>query len=319
MHFAIITNMQIKENVELAPYTTFKVGGPARFFAEVKSEEDLIGALDFAKQNQARVFFLSGGSNVLFSDEGFDGLVILNKIASKINFRKSFWRNIVSADAGIELKRFLEFLQMAGLSGYEKLYGVPGSLSGAIRGNAGAFGVEIKDHLLSVRALNTQTLERKVFKKKELNFAYRHSFFKENPEWFVLSADFALKASDAEEIKSKMEKILQEREKRQLQNIKSVGSFFKNPKAPKEVQELFEKEKGVAAREGRVPAGWLIEKVGLKGKRLAYARVSDSSANYLINDGFAKSKDILELAELVKSEVKEKFGILLEEEVHVVR
>ena len=312
--------MQINENVRLAEFTTFKVGGMARFFAQVQNEEDLKEAVDFAKTNGLEIFFLSGGSNVLFNDEGFEGLVILNKINKKVESKKTWLGKAkVRVDGGVSLKRFLEFLAMAELEGFENLYGIPGSISGAVRGNAGAFGVEIKDRILSVRVFDIRS--EKVFdlKRKQLNFGYRHSAFKENPDWFILSAEFVFKKGKKEGITAKMQNILAEREKRQLQNIKSAGSFFKNPVAPKWVREEFEKEKGIPSRAGRVPAGWLIEKVGLKGAQFGpWVKVSDTSANYIINLGNAKAKDILRARDTIKKEVKKHFGIELEEEVQIV-
>ena len=312
--------MQINENVRLAEFTTFKIGGPARFFVQVQNEEDLKEAIDFAKTNGLKIFFLSGGSNVLLSDEGFEGLVILNKINKKIESKKTWLsKTKVRVDGGVSLKRFLEFLAMAELGGFENLYGIPGSVSGAVRGNAGAFGVEIKDRILSVRAFDIKSGKVFDLKRRQLNFGYRYSVFKENPDWFILSAEFVFKKGKKEEITTKMQNILSERERRQLQNIKSAGSFFKNPVAPKWVREEFEKEKGVLSRAKRVPAGWLIEKVGLKGAKFGpWVKVSNTSANYIINLGNAKAKDILRARDTIKKEVKKRFGIDLEEEVQIV-
>ncbi len=312
--------MQIKENVNLAEFTTFKIGGPASFFAEMKSEEDLKEALSFAKKNNLKYFFLSGGSNVLFSDEGFDGLVILNKINKKIESRKKWLgKTRVRVDGGVSLKHFLEFLAMSELSGFENLYGIPGSVSGAVRGNAGAFGVETKDNLVSVRVFDFKSAKLFDLKKRDLKFGYRHSIFKESPDWFIVSAEFVFNNGQNREILSKMQNILAEREKRQLQNIKSAGSFFKNPVAPKWVQEEFEKEKGVPARASRVPAGWLIEKVGLKGALIkSNLKLGENSANYIINLGGARASDLLEARDLIKEKVKKQFNIDLEEEVQIV-
>ena len=312
--------MQVKENIELSGYTTFKIGGPARFFAEVKTENDLQEAREFARKNDLRYFFLSGGSNVLFSDEGFDGLVILNKINKKIESKKTWLgKTKVKVDGGVSLKRFLEFLAMAGLSGFENLYGIPGSVSGAVRGNAGAFGTEVKDNLLSVEVFDFESSEFFNLKKEDLKFGYRHSIFKEKKDCFVVSAEFVFRKGDRAEVTAKMQNILAEREKRQLQNIKSAGSFFKNPVAPDWLQKEFEKEKGVPARASRVPAGWLIERVGLKGALIkSNLKLGENSANYIINLGGARASDVLEARDLIKEKVKKQFNIDLEEEVQIV-
>ena len=214
--------------------------------------------------------------------------------------------------------RFIEFLAMSELSGFENLYGIPGSVAGAIRGNAGAFGVEIKDKLKRVWVFDVESGEIKEFKKKDLNFAYRHSFFKDNLQYFILRAEFEFKKGKAQEIQKQMNHILQERNKRQLQNIKSAGSFFKNPVAPKAVIDMFEKEKNTKSKEGRVPAGWLIDKLGLKGKRIGGAMISETSANYIINTGYAGSSDVIELSRFVKDRVRKEFNVDMQEEVQIV-
>ncbi len=306
--------MKIKNNVPLANYTTFKIGGDAKYFCTVNSESELQEAIRWAKENKLDFFILSGGSNILFSDNGFDGLVIKMDLHNEISTRNT----TVSVSAGMSLKRFLEFLAMNSMAGFENLYGIPGSVGGAVRGNAGAFGVEIKDRLTKARIYDTDNDLFFELNNEELHFDYRHSAIKEKPTLVITQAEFEFCRGSEYEIREVMFNTVKEREKRQLQNVKAAGSFFKNPQAPKEVQKLFEEDKGVKSKDGRVPAGWLIDKLGLKGKKIGGAMVSETSANYLLNHKDATSEEILALAEEIKEKVKEAFDINLEEEVSIV-
>ncbi len=306
--------LNIKENVALAPFTTFKIGGPAKYFVEVKSKSELLEALEWAKENNEKTFILSGGSNVLFCDSGFSGLIIRLKLNSI-----SVIGNIIEAGAGASLPEVIMRVCKAGLSGMESMYGIPGTVGGAVRGNASAYGTEVKDVLKTVSAINTETKKVREFTNNECEFEYRNSFFKQNTEWVILSAKFMLEKKNAKICVKTAEETLAKRNSSQLQNILSAGSFFMNPNAPEHIQRMFTEERGQKARSGRVPAGWLIEKVGLKDARQSGARVSKQRANYIINSGNATAKDVLTLAERIKQEVKQKFGIELEEEVKIVK
>jgi UDP-N-acetylmuramate dehydrogenase len=193
--------------------------------------------------------------------------------------------------------------------------GIPGTVGGAVRGNAGAFGTEMKDVLIEARAFNTETGDIRIFTNAECAFAYRDSFFKRNPAWVVLGATVALAPVDAAESATRIEDTISEREKRHLQDVRAAGSYFTNPVAPPEVVKQFEAEKGVRSRESRVPAGWLIEKAGMKGVALGGAMASLQHPNYLVNaTGDATAADVRALAEKVKDAVRDRFGIELIEE-----
>jgi UDP-N-acetylmuramate dehydrogenase len=202
--------------------------------------------------------------------------------------------------------------------GWEKLAGIPGSIGGAIRGNAGAFGSEIKDFVIRVVALHTSTMRQQVFVAPRLSFSYRNSYFKQHPELIITGVTVELAFVRTEESKRLMAETIAEREKRHLQNVAAAGSFFMNPSAPPQVIEMFEKEKKVKSREGRVPAGWLIEKVGLKGARIGGAEASEQHPNYLKNIGNATAQNVLQLAAEIKEEVKKQFDIELHEEAAVL-
>ncbi|HEV3244857.1 MAG TPA: UDP-N-acetylmuramate dehydrogenase, partial [Candidatus Paceibacterota bacterium] len=201
-----------------------------------------------------------------------------------------------------------------GWGGWEKLAGIPGTIGGAVRGNAGAFGSEIKDFATKVRALHSRTGEIREFSNAECDFSYRHSFFKDHPEWIITRTVLRLQAIKPAESSRLAEETIREREKRHLQNVKAAGSFFMNPTAPKNIVEMFETEKSLRSREGRVPAGWLIEKAGLKGATVGGAIASLQHPNYLVNQNNAKASEVKELARQIREKVRAQFGVTLEEE-----
>ena len=303
----------IKENVPLAPLTTFKIGGPAKYFVDVADEEDIKAAILWARSKTIPLVVLAGGSNVLISDDGLDALVM--HITSRAN---SFQGVQLTADAGCNLLELIKKASMLGLGGWESLAGIPGTMGGAARGNAGAFGTEIKDVLTSVTALNTITLETRDFTNQECDFAYRHGFFKDNPEWVIVRVKITLKKVQAGDSLALIENTIIERERRHLQNVQAAGSYFTNPVAPDGIQAMFEQEKGVKSREGRVPAGWLIEKVGMKGARVGGAIASEQHPNYLVNQGGATARDVRKLGEQIKQKVEALFDIRLQEEAAIL-
>ncbi|HXK38530.1 UDP-N-acetylenolpyruvoylglucosamine reductase [Candidatus Kaiserbacteria bacterium RIFCSPHIGHO2_01_FULL_50_13] len=305
--------LHIQENVPLGVLTTFKIGGPARYFVNVRNEEEHREALLWARERNVRFVILAGKSNVLIPDEGINGLVI-HIVGSAF----SFDGDTLTADAGCNLLMLIREAGKHGLGGWEKLAGIPGSIGGAVRGNAGAFGPEIKDFVVKVEALNSLTQQVALVENNDCTFAYRQSFFKQHPEWIILCAWIKLSPVEPEESMRIIEETIAEREKRHIQNVQAAGSYFMNPVASREIQKMFEKEKGVQSREGRVPAGWLIEKTGLKGARVGDASASEQHPNYIKNYGSATAKDVLALAQKIKDAVQEKFGVELKEEAVVL-
>lgn len=306
-------SIRIQEHVPLAPLTTFKIGGPARFLVEARSEDDIREAFLEAKRLGIPFVVLAGGSNVLVPDEGLEALVV--RITGG-DF--SFSGNELSADSGCNLLSLIREASERSLGGWEKLSGIPGSVGGAVRGNAGAFGTEIKDVTRKVRAFDVETGDMREFENVACSFSYRQSFFKQHPEWLITRVFLNLQPTNREESERLSEETIRERERRHLQNVQAAGSYFMNPVAPEEIQRMFEKEKGIASREGRVPAGWLIEKAGLKGASVGGARASEQHPNYIVNTGAATARDVRALAERIKKEVKEKFGVELKEEAVVL-
>lgn len=304
--------MEIRENVPLSPLTTFEIGGVARYFVEVATESDIRNALGFAREKGVPFYVIAGGSNLLIPDDVLEGLVI-RVVGEKFQFTDEG----LEAQAGCNLLMLIREAAKQRKGGWEKLAGIPGTIGGAVRGNAGAFGPEIKDFVSWVRAINTTTEDVHEFSNAECEFEYRNSFFKKDPKWVILDVHVKLHQGEALMQQKLIEETIREREKRHIQNVKAAGSYFMNPVAPQHVVNIFEEEKGVKSRGGRVPAGWLIEKAGMKGSILGGAQVSAQQANYIINADNATAEDVRELAQKVKDEVRRQFDVALTEEAVV--
>jgi UDP-N-acetylmuramate dehydrogenase len=301
-----MTSLNIQKNIPLAPFTTFKIGGPAKFFVEVKAETELLEALDFANKNSLEIFMLGGGSNILFSDNGFDGLVI----RMQENEEDKYW-------AGNSLAGLVNFFKENSFTGLEWAMGIPGTIGGAVRGNAGAYGGQMADNLESVRALEISADRSNIreYEKKDCEFGYRDSLFKKNKKIIVLSVKLRLEKGEKEAIAEKMREIIAKRTA-VLPKGFSAGSFFQNPIVSNEgVVARFEKESGAKAKEGKVPAGWLIEGAGFCGKKIGGVMVSEAHANFIVNTGNGKAQDVVMLSSIIKQKVRHEFSVQLKEEV----
>ena len=306
--------LSIRRDVPLAPFSTFQIGGPADFFAGVTTTPELIEALDYALQNNLPTFVFSGGSNLLIADHGFRGLVI--RIA---NAAMRFTDRDIYADAGTNLLDLVQTANARGLAGMERLAGIPGSVGGAIRGNAGAFGAEIKDVVLSVKAYDRERKTLREFSNRDCHFAYRDSYFKSHPELVIISAQLRLAEGDPVALAGASDQTMRQREAKHPQSAKCAGSFFMNPiVSDAALREEFTKDTGKVPKDEKLPAGWLIDHAGLRGKRLGGAEVSSKHPNYLVNSGTATAEDIVMLASLVKQRVRTELGVQLKEEVQLV-
>jgi UDP-N-acetylmuramate dehydrogenase len=290
--------MDVKRNILLKDYTTYKIGGPAKYFFVAENKEGLIFALEFAKKNRLPVFILAGGSNLLVSDKGFKGLVI------QIRNSKFEIRNFseVYVGAGTALNDLANFCLKNNLTGLEWAAGVPGTAGGAVFGNAQAFGKRMSDLIKEVEVLDAKSLEIRRLSKKQCEFSLKNSLFKKNKDLIIISVVLDLANGDRKEIEEKIKELLTYRKNNHPLNFPSAGSVFVNPEA-----------KG-----GVIRAGELIEKVGLKGKRIGGAEISEKHANFIINLGNAKATDVLKLIKLAKEKVKKIFGIELEQEIQQV-
>jgi UDP-N-acetylmuramate dehydrogenase len=308
--------MNIQENIPLAPYTTFRIGGPAKFFVEAGKEDEIVEALEFAKEKNLPVFVLGGGSNVLVSDKGFDGLVIkIHNTLYKIH------NTSIECDSGCLLSKIVSESVKAGLTGLEWAAGIPGTIGGAVRGNAGAraLGGEMADAVKSVNVLDVDDLQIKTYDLQMCEYDYRNSIFKQNSNLIILSAKLKLKKGDKTEGEKKIQEVLAKRKKKQPMEFPSPGSFFKNPfTKDKKLIHQFETDTGQKMRDSKIPAPWIIEEAGMKGKKIGGAMVSEKHANFIVNTGNATAENVIMLAAIIKTKVRNKFGIQLQEEVQMV-
>jgi len=310
--------MKIEENISLAPFTTFKVGGTARYFVSVSKKQELFDALKWAREKKLEVFILGGGSNILISDSGFDGVVIKIQIKGvSVDGLKIF------VSAGENLAKLVSLSAENSLSGLEWAVGIPGTVGGAVFGNAGAFGKSFSDNILEVEVFDTETLVIKKFTKADCLFGYRDSIFKKNSKFVILSVVLKMKSGDEGEIRKIMLENAKSRASSCDYSSKSAGCFFKNISweslevKKEDLISNFPEFKKVEDKY-KLPAGFLIQEVGLSGVNKGSAFVSEKHCNYILNKENAKAEDIKSLAELCKEKVYNKFKIKLEEEVRLI-
>lgn len=304
--------MRKEQNVDLKKYTTAGVGGPAKFFYKTTSAEKLIGAINWANEQKLPYFILGGGSNVIMADEGFPGLVIQNSIKGVVGFAP-----IIKVGSGVLLSQLITTAVRQKLSGLQKLAGIPGTVGGAIYGNAGAYGSAISDHLTKVTAFDPVKSKIVSLTKKKCQFSYRHSIFKEN-HFIILEAQFKLKKLPAQNLTTEVREILKQRQTKNFWQGKCPGSFFQNipmDKIPSKYLQSIPKEKITF---GKIPAGYLLESIGAKGQRTGNVRVSLTHANLLLNLGGGKAADFENLALKLMKKVKAKFDITLEPEIQLI-
>ena len=294
---------RLKEDIPLAKFTTFNIGGRAKYLFEGSNKREIIEAVSIAKQEGLPFFILGGGSNLLVDDKGYPGLVIkIQNSGLKIQKENSKFK--VVAEAGTFLSLLVSRAAENTLSGLEWAIGVPGTLGGAIYGNAGAFGKSMKDIVKEVEVFDARDLQVKTYSLEDCRFDYRESIFKKDKNLIILSAVLELEKGEKKEIENKMKRYLSERKKKQPIGLASAGSVFKNPSSAQ-----------TSGTERELSAGELIEKCGLKGRSIGGAKISEKHANFIINLGGARFSDVRRLIDLVKKKVRLKFGIELEEEL----
>ena len=306
---------RIQRNVLLSRHTTFQIGGRADYFLLVTKEKEILHAIKVAKALGLPVFVMGGGSNLLVSDKGVRGLVVKNQVKKPMVLKKD---TIVEAPGGIVFGDVVKFSIGKSLQGLEWAGGLPGTFGGAIRGNAGAFGGEIKDTILSVRALDRKLVLRKL-SNKQCGFSYRSSIFKRE-NWVVLSASVKLKKGDKQKLKEISDSRINYRKEKHPLEYPNAGSVFKNV-AVKDLALKFQKEFADKVKQDPfpiVPSAWFIIGAGLAGKQVGQAQISQKHSNYIVNRGGAKAKDVLALIETVKNKVKAKYGIMLEVEIQFI-
>ena len=289
----------IKENIlfdePMSNHTTFKVGGPAECYIKIDDIQDLRKVLKFAKDKNIAITVLGNGSNVLVLDKGIKGIVLnirFNKI-EMVNLDGKFFATI---GAGVKISVFGHLLLKNELTGFEELSGIPGTIGGAVRMNAGAHGKEFKDIVNFVNCMDYDG-NIKRFENEEMNFAYRSSMLKDK-KYIVLEVGMQFQKGNEEEIKAKMEEYATYRKEKQPIEYPSAGSTFKRG------------EDFITAK--------LIDEAGLKGYHIGGAEVSTKHAGFIINKGNATAKDILEVIEYIKKTVEEKFNKKIELEIEIM-
>ncbi|MFA4936721.1 MAG: UDP-N-acetylmuramate dehydrogenase [Patescibacteria group bacterium] len=309
----------IKLNESLSRHTNFKIGGPAKYYFEALTSTDLERAVQTARELQIPTIVLGGGANVLVSDNGFAGLVIIAK-----NQIWSINGNLVSAEAGVNLGFLVSQTVSAGLAGLEPLVAIPGSVGGAVYGNAGLPQIAkgcIGDWIYEVTVLGDDKIVK--LNNKQCKFSYRNSLFKQTKD-IILSVILELKPADKLVSEKLIKKYIAQR-KGQPYHLPSTGCIFTNVEVKTKKQEAEIKNKITSEPKlddfllrGQIPAGWLIELAGLKGKIIGGVQVSTDHANYIVNINNAKAEHVVMLISFIKQQVRDKFGIQLKEEVQYI-
>lgn len=308
---------ELVENEPMDKHTSFRVGGPARLYYVAKSSDDMLKAMKAAKNAGIPWAVYGGGSNMLVSDDGYQGLLI-----QAANRGLEISGNKVKAEAGAITAMVARKSVDAGLTGFEWAIGVPGTIGGAVYGNAGCYGGEMKDVVTRVDAFNLEKGERVSYSNAECEFGYRESMFKREPH-VILGCEIELAPTDDIEAgKKKMTDIIEKRKDSQPLAKSSCGCVFKNYDFENE-NELDILKRSVDVPESmiaskRLSAGWLIDQAGLRGYKIGNVQVSEKHGNFFENHGNASAADILALISYVKMKVRDDLGIQLQEEVQLL-
>ncbi len=284
---------KILKNEKISNYTTYRVGGKARAICYPKGEQELIELVKLLKERKIKYFTLGNGSNVLFSDDLYDGIIIKLDNFNKIIIDG----NTITVGAGYPLVKLSNDAMRNSLIGLEFASGIPGTVGGAVFMNAGAYGEEMSKIVESVRVL-TSDLEIKEFTNKEMKFSYRTSVLQEHLDYICIGATLKLESGNSEEIEKIMCERREQRRATQPLNLPSAGSVFRNPEG------MF--------------AGKMIDEMGLKGYTIGRAMISDKHANFIVNMGNAKATDIKRIIDLVKQKALIKYNVKLRVEQRLI-
>lgn len=286
----------IIENADMRKYTSFKAGGRAKFLVDPQNAEELSALIGALKKEAVRFFIMGNGTNFIVADDGFDGVII--RIGNAFDRIEQVTDDILRVGAGAKLSSAARAALQYDLSGLEFAAGIPGSMGGAVYMNAGAYGGEVKDVLLSAQILDTETLKITEVDAAELDLGYRCSALQSNDN-IVLSVLLKLDKEESSVISARMSDFMRRRNEKQPLAFPSAGSFFKRPL--------------------NNYAGALIEEAGLKGMSIGGAQISPLHAGFMVNRDGASASDIENLCALVQNVVYDKFEVLLEPEVEILR
>ena len=292
-----LEKLDVGEMIEDEPmykHTTYKVGGPARIYLKVKDVDSLIKTIKYCGKHRVKYLVIGRGSNLLFSDREYEGLIIsLNECFNEIKVNGS----TMIAQAGVPMISLSYQAAKIGLSGFEFMGGIPGSIGGGIYMKAGAYKYDLASVVKTVTLLNEKH-EVVTFNNEQMDFSYRHSICQDNRKLIVLEVTFELTAKSPDEIKAVLDKRKERRMSSQPWNMPSAGSVFRNPQDK--------------------PAWQYIDECGLRGYEIGGAQVSPKHSNFIVNNGYASAKDIYDLIMLVQEKVNEKFGVKLRREVGLI-
>lgn len=310
----LLPNLQ--KNVPLSEHTSFRIGGPAKYFYIARHEDDVLQAVRAAQKAELKFYIIGGGTNLLVSDEGFNGLVIKLK-----NDRWKIKGKTVRAESGTILAILSRKTIDAGLTGLEWAIGVPGRLGGALKNNSSAFRSSLGNSVKKVKVFDGH--KTRWLNAKQCELAYKNSVFKKYPHWIALEVILELEKGNKKESLELIKKFTTDRLGAQPRGYPNAGCIFINAQSD---GLLFLKEGALGKVEipelyrqwRRLPAGWLIEQLGLKGRRIGGAMIDKKHANFIINYKNAAANDVRELIRLVKREVKKKFGLEMEREIQMV-
>lgn len=284
---------EVKEFVDLKKYNTYGIGGISKYLVMPEDIDDLSSLIKYLNKENIPWYVLGGGSNVILPDEDFDGAIIK---LDKLN-RVVIDNDIITAESGVSLGMFVNTLLDHGFVNYAHLMGIPGTLGGAIVGNAGAYNVSIFDYLISVSIIDADG-NKKILNKEDIKYDYRYTEFK-GKNSIVVAASFKGIYGDVALVQEQIQLNLEKRRNTQPLEYKNAGSVFKNPP--------------------EYSAGYLIEHAGLKGLTVGGAKVSEKHANFIINYDNATSRDIIKLIGIIKNTVEDKFNIELNLEQVIVK
>ena len=284
----------IIEDEPLYKHTTYKVGGPARIYLKVKDIDSLVKTIKYCRKHRVKHMIIGRGSNLLFSDKEYEGVIIsLVECFTEVKINGS----LIKAQAGVSMISLAYQAAKIGLSGFEFMGGIPGSIGGGIYMNAGAYKYDLASVVKTVTLLNEKH-EVVTFNNEQMDFSYRHSICQDNRKLIVLEVTFELTAKSPDEIKAVLDKRKERRMSSQPWNMPSAGSVFRNPQDK--------------------PAWQYIDECGLRGYEIGGAQVSPKHSNFIVNNGYASAKDIYDLIMLVQEKVNEKFGVKLRREVGLI-
>lgn len=305
------------EHEPMSKHTSFRIGGPARLYYIANSSDDAIKAFEAAKDLKIPVVTFGGGSNLLVSDDGYQGLMI--QMANRTLVIEGVR---VIAESGMITGLVARKSVEAGLTGFEWAIGVPGTIGGALYGDAGCYGGEMCDVVVSVDAYRIRGGQRLTLPKDQCEFGYRESLFKREPH-LILGCTLELKPSlDTAAGKQRMEDIMRQRKEKQPLEQSSAGCAFKNFEFTNESEvELLRREVDVPEsmlKNKSLGAGWLVDQAGLLGQAVGQVEVSTKHGNFLVNKGQARAQDVIGLISLIKRKIRDEFGIEMQEEVQYV-